>query len=172
MALEGQYLDMPVSIPDLDKPNQEFYSHCGSGQLHLQSCTACNLLRYPTTTACPFCANQDYEWKPLSGKGTVYSYAEIHHAIQPTFREFSPYALLLVELDEQRNTPNEYDGLRMNGNLVTPAGELAPPDLVEQVGIGSRVRIVMHDMGDGMALPQWMLDDEVEQPEIWRYPIE
>ena len=113
----------------------------------------------------------EYNWKPMSGKGHVYSYAEIHHAIQPAFREHTPYALLLVELDEQKDQPNEYDGLRLNGNLVTNDGVLAPPDLVAQIGIGSRVRVIMNDLGEGIALPQWVLDDSVKQPEnVWRYP--
>ena len=173
MPLEGNYLDMPVFIPDLDEPNSEFYSHCASGTLHLQRCTACNLVRYPTTTMCPFCTHEEYDWAPMSGKGTVYSYAEIHHAILPRFREFTPYALLLVELDEQKDTPNEFDGLRINGNLVTADGTMAPEALVRSIGIGSRVRVHMVDMGGGIALPQWELDPDAEQPEApWRYAQE
>ena len=171
MPLEGTHLGAPVSIPDLAKPHQEFYAHCSSGVLHLQHCSECDLVRYPTTTACPWCMSPEYNWKPMSGKGHVYSYAEIHHAIQPAFREHTPYALLLVELDEQKDQPNEYDGLRLNGNLVTNNGVLAPPDLVAQIGIGSRVRVIMNDLGEGIALPQWVLDDSVKQPEnVWRYP--
>jgi uncharacterized OB-fold protein len=173
MSLQGEYLGMPVAIDDVDKPNQEFYAHCGSHTLHLQCCDDCNLMRYPATNACPFCASFLSTWQKVSGKGTLYSYGEVHHAIQPVFRQFSPYLLLLVELDEQRDTPQPYDGLRLTGNLATPDGELAPPELVESVGIGSRLRVVWKDMGDGMAMPLWTLDEDAEQPATpWRYPIE
>ena len=173
MALEGEYLGMPVAIDDLDIPNQEFYQHCASGSLHLQYCPHCDLVRYPTTTACPWCARAEYEWRPVSGRGTIYSYSEIHHAIQPIFKQFSPYMLVLVQLDEQIDQPNEHDGLRINGNLAHPTGELADPELVRSVGIGTRVRIVMHDMGGNMALPLWCLDESAEQPPSpWRYAIE
>ena len=173
MPMQGEYLGMAVAIDDLDKPNQEFYGHCGRGALHLQACTACNLLRYPTTTACPWCSADGYRWRPVSGKGTVHSYCEVHHAIQPVFRPHLPYLILLVELDEQVGAPDVHDGLRVTGNLVTPGGQLAPQPLVSSVGIGTRVRVVLQDIGGGMALPQWTVDETAEQPaEPWRYPQE
>jgi uncharacterized OB-fold protein len=173
MALEGEYLGMPVRIDDLDQDNLAFFSWCGRHELRLQQCTSCGLKRCPPTTACPFCADPDSTWEPVSGRGTVYSYGEVHHAIQPVFRQYAPYLLLLVELDEQRNEPAEFDGLRFQGNLATPDGELASPALVRQVGIGTRVKVVFKDIGDGIALPLWTVDEEAEQPASpWRYPIE
>lgn len=173
MALEGEYLGMPVLVDDLDQENLTFFSYCGQGELRLQQCRACGLKRYPPTTACPWCASPDATWKPVTGKGTVYSYGEIHHAIQPAFRRHAPYLLLLVELDEQRNEPARHDGLRITGNLATADGELAPPELVRRVGIGSRVRVVFKALGDGIALPLWCIDESADQPETpWRYPQE
>jgi len=171
VALEGEYLGMPVHVDDLDHENLTFYSYCGNGELRLQQCSSCGLKRYPPTTACPWCANPDSTWEAVAGKGTLYSYGEVHHAIQPAFREFAPYLLLLVELDEQRDHPAPYDGLRITGNLANADGELAPPTLVSQVGIGSRLKVVFKRIGNGIALPLWCLDDDAEQPEKpWRYP--
>lgn len=173
MALEGEYLGMRVAIDDLDREHQEFFRHCGSHELHLQRCRACERLRYPPTTCCPWCAHPEATWSPVSGRGTVYSYGEVHHAIQPVFRAYTPYLLLLVELDEQRGEPTEHESLRVVGNLATESGELASPEEVARVGIGSRVRVVWKDMGEGLALPLWTLDSEAEQPaEPWRYPVE
>jgi uncharacterized protein len=56
------------------------------------------------------------------------------------------------------------------GNLTTADGVLAPPEVVAAVGIGSRVRMVFSDVGPGLALPQWTLDEAVDQPKPWRYP--
>jgi uncharacterized OB-fold protein len=171
MALQGEYLGMQVYVDDLDQENLEFYSFCGQGELRLQQCTSCDLKRYPPTTACPWCANPDSTWEPVAGKGTLYSYGEVHHAIQPAFREHSPYLLLLVELDEQKDHPAPYDGLRFTGNLATADGALAPEELVGQVGIGSRLRVVFKSVGEGIALPLWCLDEEADQPDKpWRYP--
>ena len=130
-------------------------------------------MRFPPTTACPFCAHPDATWEPVSGRGVVYSYGEVHHAIQGAFKPHLPYMLLLVELDEQRNHPNEYDGLRVQGNLATADGLLAPPELVAEVGIGTQVKVIFQDMGDGIAMPLWVVDQDVEQPaQPWRYPDE
>ena len=125
----------------------------------VQQCASCGLKRVPPTTACPFCAHEASIWEPVSGRGTVYSYGEVHHAIQPVFRQFTPYLLLLVELDEQRNEPAEFDGLRLQANLATADGELAPPELVQSVGIGTRVRVMFKDIGDGIAMPLWTIDE-------------
>jgi hypothetical protein len=60
--------------------------------------------------------------------------------------------------------------LRVVGNLVTPEGKLAAAEAVARVGIGTRVRMVFTDVAPGLALPQWTIDDSVEQPKPWRYP--
>lgn len=173
MGLEGDYLGMPVRIDDLDTDNLEFFGHCGKHELRLQQCTNCDLKRYPPTTACPFCSHPDSTWQPTGGRGTVYSYGEVHHAIQPVFRPFTPYLILLVELDEQRNAPQEFDGLRINGNLVDADANMANAELVSRVGIGSRVQVVFKDIGEGIAVPLWTLDEDAQQPAIpWRYAIE
>ncbi len=171
MAVEGEYLGMNIRINNVDKENQEFFGHCANHQLHLQKCDHCELLRYPPTTACPWCASPDASWAAVEGKGTLHSYGEVHQAIQPAFREHAPYMLVLVDLDVQNGQPTEHEALRITGNLATPEGELAPSELVEQVGIGSRLRIVFRDAGDGVSIPLWTLDETAEQPETpWRYP--
>jgi uncharacterized OB-fold protein len=114
---------------------------------------------------------RDSKWVPVEGTGTVHSYTEVHHAIQPAFRGRTPYLVLLVDLDTQKGKPTEHEALRVVGNLATPDGNLAPPELVRQVGIGTRVRMVFSDVAPGLSLPQWALEDA--QPEkAWRYPQE
>jgi uncharacterized OB-fold protein len=103
----------------------------------------------------------------------VHSYSEVHHAIQPAFRDHAPYLVLLVDLDTQKGEPTPDEALRVVGNLATPDGQLAPPDQVKRVGIGTRVRMVFSDVAPGLALPQWTIDDGAPQPEKpWRYPQE
>ncbi len=171
MPVEGEYLGMPLRIEDLDGENLAYFRYCAEHDFRLQECAACRLVRYPPTTACPWCAQPESSWVPVEGKGTVHSYSEIHHAIQPAFREHLPYLVLLVDLDTQKGRPTEHESLRIIGNLVTPEGELAATEQVERVGIGSRVRMVFNDVTDGLAIPNWTLDEDAEQPERpWRYP--
>ena len=170
MALTGTHLGMNFTVDDLDIENVAYFRHCAEHDFHLQQCVACGLLRYPPTTACPWCAAPDSRWMPVEGNGTVHSYVEVHHAIQPAFKGHVPYLILLVDLDTQQGQPTPDESLRVVGNLVTPDGVLAPPDLVRRVGIGTRVRMAFSDAGDGIALPQWTLDDTAPQPPAWRYP--
>ncbi|HET6239064.1 MAG TPA: OB-fold domain-containing protein [Acetobacteraceae bacterium] len=173
MAIRADYLGMPLSIDDLDHENLAYFSHCADHAFHLQRCDDCKLLRYPPTTGCPWCASPKATWTPVEGKGEVHSYEEVHHAIQPAFRDFTPYMVLLVDLDTQRGKPSEHEALRVVGNLTMPDGRLAPPEMVARVGIGSRVRMVYSDVAAGLALPQWTLDEATVQPaKPWRYPQE
>jgi uncharacterized OB-fold protein len=99
----------------------------------------------------------------------VHSYTEVHHAIQPAFKPFTPYLVLLVELDTQRGKPSREEGLRVIGNLTRPDGVLAPKTEVERVGIGSRVRMVFTEVAPGLALPQWTIDESAGGSAPWRY---
>ncbi|HET6239280.1 MAG TPA: hypothetical protein VFE41_30660, partial [Acetobacteraceae bacterium] len=93
--------------------------------------------------------------------------------IQPAFRDHTPYMVLLVDLDTQREKPSEHEALRVVGNLTMSDGTLAPPDVVAKVGIGSRMRMVFADVAPGLSLPQWTVDEGTTQPaKPWRYPQE
>lgn len=170
MALQGEYLGMRLAVDDIDTENLGYFERCGEHNFSLQECTECHLLRYPPTTACPWCTNPESTWTAVEGVGTVCSYGEVHHAIQPAMREHLPYMLLLVELDTQRGQPTGHEALRVLGNLVDEDGNLAPPEDVRRCGIGSRVRIVYNDVGEGFAIPQWTLTSE--GGEVWRYAQE
>jgi hypothetical protein len=147
MTVKGDYMGMALSIDDLDGENIEYFKHCAEHRFHLQKCD--------------------------EGKGAVYSYLEVHHAIQPAFKAKTPYMVLLVELDTQQGKPTPDDGLRVVANLTLPNGEFAPPDVVKSIGIGTRVRMVFSDVSDGLALPQWAIDEAATQPaKPWRYPQE
>ena len=173
MTVEGEYLGMQLAVPDNDGENLEYFRHCAAHDFRLQQCASCKLLRYPPTTACPWCQSAEAEWTSVEGKGEIHSYAEIHHPIQPAFQSRTPYLLLLVELARQKGQPTEHEALRVVGNLVTPEGELAAADEVRRVGIGSRMRMVFVDVAEGLSLPQWTLEESARQPsEPWRYAQE
>ena len=168
-TLTGDYLGMPVSVDAVDAPNQEFFRRCARGEFALQKCGSCGLLRYPPSTGCPHCGAPHSTWEPVEPIGTVYTYAEVPHAIQPAFKDHLPYMIAIVELDIQRGKPDADDGLRVAGNLVHPDGTLADPGLISRIGIGSRMRMVFRDVGDDFAMPMWTLADDPGNAEPWRY---
>jgi hypothetical protein len=171
MTLTADYLGMPVELNDRETDNVEYFAHCARGDFHLQCCSDCGLHRYPPSPSCPWCASPRAAWKPVQGRGTVHSYMEVHHAVQPAFKSQAPFLILLVDLDFQRGLPGPDDALRIIGNFTTPEGVLAPPAQLEAVGIGTRVRMVFTPIAAGLSLPQWTLDERAPQPAPpWRYP--
>lgn len=173
MGIQATYLGMPLEVGDLDVENLAYFKYCAAHDFRLQRCAACGLLRYPPTTACPWCANAASAWVPVDPRGAIHSYTEVHHAIQPAFRSHTPYLVLLVDLDTQKGRPSEHEALRVVGNLALADGALAPPEMVRRAGIGTRVRMVFADAGPGLAVPHWTIDEQAEQPaRPWRYPQE
>jgi uncharacterized OB-fold protein len=173
MPIQADYLGMSLELNEREVENVEYFRHCAAHEFRLQSCVACGLIRYPPGTACPWCAGAEFRWVPVEGKGTIHSYMEVHHAIQPAFKAHVPYLVLLVELDTQRGMPSAHEALRVVGNLTLADGTLAPKAVSMTVGIGSRVRMVFRDIAPGLSLPQWMLDEAAPQPpEVWRFPQE
>ncbi len=91
----------------------------------------------------------------------------VHHAIQPGFKEWTPYTVALVELDEQRGAPTADEALRIIANVVTREFR---PEPEANVAIGKRVRVVFQDIGEDWALPQVSLTDEPPVGRVWRFP--
>jgi uncharacterized protein len=171
MAIQGEYMGMLLTVEDLDGENRAFFAWCARGEFRLQRGRTSGLLRYPPTTACPWTGERESDWVPVEGKGTVHAYGEVHHAIQPAFKDKVPYLILVVDLDTQKGVPTADEALRVGGNLVMPDGSFAPPEVIRRVGIGTRVRLVFVDIADGLALPQWTVDEDAVQPAVpWRYP--
>jgi uncharacterized OB-fold protein len=170
MPVQAEYMGMMLTIEDVDRENRAFFNYCAQGEFRLQRGKQHGLLRYPPTTACPWTGERESEWVIVEGKGTVHSYGEVHHAIQPAFKSKVPYLILVVDLDTQKGQPGPDDALRVGGNLVTPDGQFASPEQIKRVGIGTRVRMVLVDIGEGFALPQWTIDEDAVQPAPWRYP--
>src|SRR6266508_4285723 len=151
-----EYRGMNLVIPENDSEWREYFAEARKHRLVVRRCQSCGLLRYPPTAACPWCMELGFTWEPLSGRGTIYSYEIVVHAIQPGFKEMAPYPVVLVELDEQRGKPTADEGLRVIANLVTPDFK---PEAEVNVGIGKRVRVVFQDLADHIALPQFTLSD-------------
>ena len=168
MAVEVDYMGMTLEIGDEDVDNLSYFRYCAQGRYHLQRCAACALLRYPPGPSCYWCGHAVSRWDPVATEGTVHSYTEVHHAIQPGFKAHAPYAVLIVDLDEQKGRPTEHEALRVVGNLVGPDGTLAKPELLQQVGIGSRVRMTFTPLTPEIAIPNWTLSAPCRGEAPWR----
>lgn len=162
-----EYRGMNLIMPEGDRELRPYFEAAASGKLMLRQCPECGLLRYPPGTACPWCNALGGEWAEVRGTGTIHSYEMVMQAIQPGLRDYAPYPVVLVELDEQRGVPSPDEALRLIANLVTP--EFAP-ESEANVAIGQRVRVAFQPLGDGLALPQFVRSEEAPEGRVWRFP--
>ena len=134
----------PLPVPTaLTEP---FWDAARQGRLALQCCTNCDRFRHPPVPLCPYCHSSAFEYREVSGAGTVYEYSVMRQPRVAGLEVLVPFACLVVEIDEQ-------PGLLVVGNLVD-----APAD---QARVGMRVQVRFEDIGeDGLRLPQFAPHDE------------
>jgi uncharacterized OB-fold protein len=126
----------PLPTPDAD--SQAYWQGLRQGQLLLQHCTTCGHVQFYQQAICRQCSSEQLEHRSASGLGKVHSFSVVHRAPGPAFKQDTPYAVLLVELDE---------GPRMISSLVDAD--------VDTVTFDMRVRLVCEDAGGGISLPRF-----------------
>jgi uncharacterized OB-fold protein len=89
--------------------SRPFWEAAKRGVLSIQACEACQNMQFPPKPLCAACWSEAVGWRACSGRGTVYSYAIAHRTSTRGFREDTPYAVAIVELEE---------GPRMTSNIV------------------------------------------------------
>jgi uncharacterized OB-fold protein len=136
-------------LPDLaDADSGPFWEGTARGQLLVQTCASCGQRRIPPRPMCFECRSLQYEWKRLSGRGTVWSFVVAHPPLLPAYAELAPYNVITVSLEEDAN-------LRLVGNLVAaPDGPINGVD-PSSIRIGEPVRVVFQKIED-VYLPRWM----------------
>ncbi len=82
----------------LDPFAAEFWRFTENREFRLQQCSECQKLRWPPLACCDRCLSEQYEWGPVSGRGTLLSWVVFH---RPYFPEYPPpHIAISVELDE------------------------------------------------------------------------
>ena len=85
------YRGIQLIVPENDSEFAGYFEAARQHRLVMKKCSACQLMRYPPGSGCPWCMSLDWTWQEVSGKGTIYTYEIIVHAIQPGFRAIAPY---------------------------------------------------------------------------------
>ena len=135
--------DAPVNkpakpLPQVSPEMGPFFEAAHRHQLVVQRCAGCGALRFPARSICSACLSREATWVPVSGRGTVFSFAIMHQAVHPGFAAETPYAVVVIQLDE---------GPRLLSNLV----DCPPAD----VCIGRPVEVVFDDVTPEVTLPKF-----------------
>ncbi|MBS1848044.1 MAG: Zn-ribbon domain-containing OB-fold protein [Actinobacteria bacterium] len=141
MSDETQFDDRFRVPPALDETNRFFWTSGADGRLRFLRCAACGYWLHPPSPWCPECGGRDVAPEAVSGRGVVHSVTVNHQAWDG---DQTPYAVALVELDEQA-------GLRLTTNIVGVDPEL--------VTIDDRVHVVFEQRGD-VYYPLFELDPD------------
>lgn len=118
-------------VPPSSDLTQPYWEAARRSELVVQQCEACQHLSFPPRAHCPDCGSAALAWRPVSGRGTVYSYTVAHRPPHPVFADQCPLTIAIVALEE---------GPRMMSNVVG-----CDPDDVE---IGMAVRVAFEPIDD------------------------
>nr|WP_281363977.1 Zn-ribbon domain-containing OB-fold protein [Microbacterium immunditiarum] len=123
-------------MPLVDVDTSSWWSAVAEGRLLIETCTTCGHAYLYPRRMCPSCWSPEVQLVEVSGRGTVYTSAIVRMNDLSPFKDWVPYALAMVELEE---------GQRLMTNVVG----IAP----EEVRIGMPVRFEPRDLADGIAAP-------------------
>jgi uncharacterized protein len=137
---------IPQWAGDEDAP---FWEGVERGELRMQICARCARLRFPPRPVCPYCHSLEAIWRPMSGRGTLWSFVIAHPPLVAPFQELAPYNVVVVALEEDAT-------IRMVGNLLAMPGGAINQVPADRIRIGARVKAVFNDAGGGPRLPRWI----------------
>jgi len=121
---------------------EPFWLAAAEHRLVLPRCTACGTYRMPPSPFCWKCRAQEVEWFEHDGRGAVYSFTVIRHAVIPQVAGALPFVAAIVELPGT-------GGCRLIGNVVD-----CEPDAVQ---IGAPVTLDWYDVREGTSVPVFRL---------------
>jgi uncharacterized OB-fold protein len=116
-------------LPDASEPlTAPFFEGAARGELVIPRCAECgDYVWYPQDS----CARDGgaLTWTPVSGRGTLFTWAVVRRAFLPAFEDRVPFVTALVVLDED-------PAIRLCTYLV----DTAPEDLVADVPVAVTFR--------------------------------
>lgn len=101
----------PLPVPDVS--STAYWAAAAEHVLALPRCRHCSMFSLPPDSVCPNCGSTapEFEFVPVSGRGTVRSWTTVRQSFLPGFDDLLPFVLVDVELVEQPE-------LRMIGRLL------------------------------------------------------
>jgi uncharacterized OB-fold protein len=132
--------DYAKPLPYPDAETKPYWEWAKQHELRMQRCADCHEVRFPPRPMCPACNSMRDEWVAMSGTGTIYSWVVIHPPVLPAFADEAPYAVALVQLDDDPTL-----------RLVGTVSDLALADFAA----GVPVEVWFDDVTEDITLPKW-----------------
>ncbi|HEX5940153.1 MAG TPA: Zn-ribbon domain-containing OB-fold protein [Dehalococcoidia bacterium] len=127
-------------VPSPSPEAEPYWKAAREHKLNLPFCSVCSEFFWFPRPFCPKCFSWGIEWRSVSGKGKLYTYAIQYRPQMPGFESELPYITAIVELDE---------GPRLMTNLVEVD---ADPAVIK---CDMPVEVVFAEINDELALPKF-----------------
>ena len=124
--------------PAPDETTKFFWDAVNRHELAIQRCRSCGHFMHVPAPLCRACLSTDLGHQTVSGRGSVYAFTICVQAFHPWFADKLPYALAVIDLEEQ-------PGLKMVSNVVD-----CP---IESVRSDMAVEVVFREVAPGLTLP-------------------
>jgi uncharacterized OB-fold protein len=132
------YFPADLLVPAITDDTRPFWESCRRHVLAIQRCAGCATFRHPPSPVCFRCRGFTHTWVPVSGRGTVFSWAVVERAFVVGMP--LPYNVAVVALDDA-------PGVRLVSNVV----DAAPAAL----RVGLPVEVVFEDVGGNVTVPRF-----------------
>ena len=127
-------------LPQPWKLTELFWEAARNGKLMIQYDPVVKKYQFYPRSVSIFTGRKNLEWREVSGKGTLYSFTDIHVA-PPGFEDLAPYMIGVIELDE---------GVRM----MTPLLGITMDD----AQLGMRMKVCWQKLSDEITSPAFEPD--------------
>ena len=124
-----------------DSFSQPFWDAANEKRLVIQHCRECDRLQHPPAETCRDCdASDSFEWKQVSGRGTIYNYGVVHDCPIRLLQDDQPFNVAVIMLEED-------PGIQMYSHL--------PGTPVDEVPVHAAVEVVFEETANGQKVPEW-----------------
>jgi uncharacterized OB-fold protein len=133
---------MPKQSPVPEDVDRGFWEAANENRLVVQNCQECNRLQHPPQEACAQCGSGAHlDWREMSGRGTIYTYAVMYDNPVPLLFEDQPFNAAVIKLEDDPD-------IMMLSHL--------PGTPVDEVPIGAPVKLVFEKtQATGQLVPEW-----------------
>jgi uncharacterized OB-fold protein len=125
--------------PPVDPDLTTFWDATREKTLLLPSCRSCAKAFWYPRPICPHCLGDEIDWRPAAGTGEVHAVSVMYRPANPLMADKVPYAVVLVELDED---------VRLMSNMVGVDAA--------SVVVGQRVQLTWEPLTDGRHI--WLFE--------------
>ena len=130
---------LPFTYRSSDPLTEQFWKAAERRELAFQRCSDCKAFRHPPAPLCSKCHSFNWEFAPVAGRGTIFTFVVVHHPLMPSLTEHVPYNVSVVEFPDAPE-------VRFITNVVgTP---------LEEICVGMPVEVIFEELGEGRVVPR------------------